>query len=142
MREIDGDLWEHLGKSIVAVTTNGRFRPDGRAIMGNGCAKEAGRRFPDLAARLGRLVAEQGNHVFELGDGLVSFPVEESPWEISSLSLIRRSAGELRELADRRGWTSVVLPPPGCGGGGLSLSDVRPVLEAILDDRFLLIVRR
>ncbi len=142
MREIEGDLWEHLGKRIVVVTTNGRVRPDGRAIMGNGCAKEAGRRFPDLAARLGRLVAERGNHVFELGDGLVSFPVEESPWEISNLSLIRRSVEELLELTDLKGWSEVVLPPPGCGGGGLSLSEVRPVLEAALDDRFLMITRK
>lgn len=142
MREIEGDLWDHLGKRIVVITTNGKVRPDGKAIMGNGCAKEAGRRFPDLAARLGRLLAEKGNHVFELDDGLVSFPVEESPWEISSPSLIRRSAKELREMADTKGWSEIVLPPPGCGGGGLSLSEVRPMLEAILDERFLLIIRR
>jgi hypothetical protein len=107
--------------------------------MGNGCAKEAARRFPDLPDRLGRLLKEQGNRVFDLGDGIVSFPVEETPWEISSIRIIRRSAEELRELADAKGWTEVVLPAPGCGGGGLSLSEVRPVLDGVLDDRFLLI---
>ncbi|HWI40203.1 MAG TPA: ADP-ribose-binding protein [Verrucomicrobiae bacterium] len=139
MREISGDILEHLGERPVVITTNGKVWPDGTAVMGDGCAREAARRLPDLPARLGRLLMEKGNRVFDLGDGIVSFPVEESPWEVSSITLIRRSALELRELADRRGWHEVVLPPPGCGGAGLTVAEVRPVLESILDDRFLLL---
>ncbi|WP_275451504.1 macro domain-containing protein [Geobacter anodireducens] len=52
---------------------------------------------------------------------------------------IRRSAAELRALADREGWTRVIVPRPGCGGGGLAWQDVRPLLADILDDRFTMI---
>jgi len=53
--------------------------------------------------------------------------------------LIRQSARQLVEMADKFGWGSVVLPRPGCGNGGLDWDDVRPILEAILDDRFTVV---
>lgn len=141
MREITGDIWDYYGRAIVVITTNGQLTRDGRAVLGRGCAREAGLRFPELATRLGELVREHGNHVFFLGDGLVSFPVEHSPFENPDLRLIRRSALELASLADREGWPLVIVPRPGCGGGGLDWQEVRPILAACLDDRFCTITR-
>ncbi len=61
----------------------------------------------------------------------------------ADMALIKRSARELRALADEHGmpnngirWESIVLPRPGCGAGELSWDEVRPVLNNILDDRF------
>ena len=139
MRETVGDIWDYLGCAIVAITTNGAVDRSGDAIFGRGCARQSLASFPDLKRRLGRLLRETGNHVYDLGDGIVSFPVEESPWENPDPRLIARSALELRELADRSGWRLVVVPRPGCGGGGLDWSEVRPLLEKVLDDRFLII---
>ena len=95
--------------------------------------------MPDLASRLGTLLCRGGNHVHPIGEGLVSFPVEESPWANPDLHLIRRSAEELRALADREGWDRVVVPRPGCGGGGLSWREVRPLLADLFDERFIVI---
>jgi len=112
---------------------------DGRAIFGRGVAKQAALRFAGLAEILGRRLSEQGNHVYDLGNGIVTFPVEETPWSQPDLRIIARSAEELRRLADRSGWERIVVPRPGCGGGGLSWQDVRPLLETCLDHRFLVI---
>ncbi|HEY5975178.1 MAG TPA: ADP-ribose-binding protein, partial [Geobacteraceae bacterium] len=132
---------DYLGTAVIAVTTNGSVTRDGRAVLGRGCARQAGERFPGLPSRLGGLLRAHGNHVQLITDGLVSFPVEESAWSLPELGLIARSAAELRSLADRQGWQRVVVPRPGCGGGGLAWHDVRPLLAAWFDDRFIVIGR-
>jgi hypothetical protein len=139
MIEIQGNIWDHYGKEIIAITTNGLVSKSGKAVLGNGCARQAGERFPDLARKLGTFLAEHGNHAMYLGDGIVNFPVEHTPFENPDLRLIERSARELASLADAMGWDKVVVPRPGCGGGGLSWKDVKPVLEKHFDDRFLVI---
>ncbi len=139
MTEIRGNIWDWMNRAVIAVTTNGHVSRDGKADLGRGCARQAGERFPDLGRRLGILLAEKGNHVHCLGEGIVSFPVEESPWSAPDLKLIARSAGELRDLADLMGWTKIVVPRPGCGGGGLSWSEVKPVVEEFFDQRFFVI---
>jgi hypothetical protein len=108
-------------------------------VLGRGCARQAQERFADLPSRLGALLAAGGNHVHILGDGLVSFPVEETPWSNPEPRLIRRSAEELRNMADLHGWGAVIVPRPGCGGGGLSWREVRPLLEDLFDERFTVI---
>ena len=139
MIEISGNIWDWLGRAVIAVTTNGHVTRDGKASLGRGCARQAGERFPDIARRLGALLVEKGNHVHCLGDGIVSFPVEESPWSTPDLKLIARSARELRDLADEMELGRIVVPRPGCGGGGLDWRDVRPVVAEIFDERFYVI---
>jgi hypothetical protein len=139
MLETVGDIWEYMPSAVIAITTNGSLTRDGRAIFGRGVARQAALRFPLLPEIAGRLLAEQGNHVFDLGCGIVTFPVEETPWSLPDLRIIARSALELRLLADRSGWQWVVVPRPGCGGGGLAWQDVKPLLEACFDQRFLVI---
>ena len=139
MREAIGDIWDYLGNAIICITTNGHLTKKGEAVLGRGCARQAGERFPDLPSRLGALLSEGGNHVHVIAEGLVSFPVEESPWATPDTHLIRRSAQELRAFADREGWTRIIVPRPGCGGGGLAWQDVRPLLADVFDDRFTVI---
>jgi hypothetical protein len=139
MLETVGDIWAFAAESVVVITTNGSLTRDGRAIFGHGVARQATLRFPVLAEILGKLISEQGNHVFNLGYGIASFPVEDTPWSLPDLSLIARSAHELRLLADRTGWSKIVVPRPGCGGGGLAWKDVQPLLAPWFDDRFVVI---
>lgn len=139
MLETVGDIWDYGATGIIVITTNGSLTRDGRAIFGRGVAKQAALRFPALAEQLGILLAEQGNHVFDLGCGIVSFPVEDTPWSLPDLRIITRSAQELRLMADRLGWQRIIVPRPGCGGGGLAWKDVKPLLEPCFDQRFLVI---
>lgn len=142
MLEELGDIWEHADRgAVIVITASGSLTRDGRAVLGRGVARQATLRFPDVAQKLGRLLAEQGSHVFDLGGCLVSFPVEESAWSQPDLRIIARSAQELRRLADRSGWQRVVVPRPGCGGGGLAWKDVKPLLTPWFDDRFIVISR-
>ncbi len=139
MREIFGNLWDYHGQAVIGVTTAGQVSRKGECIMLRGCARQARERFPDLPKKLGELIRAHGNHVFYLGKGIFNFPVENSPFEVPDFRLIERSCRELVVLTDREGWARVVLPRPGCGGGGLEWSSVRPILERYLDERFLVI---
>ncbi len=58
----------------------------------------------------------------------------------ANIDIIRHSAEELVELTDEEGWKSVVLPQVGCGNGGLKWSEVKEVLDPILDDRFFVFI--
>jgi hypothetical protein len=139
IKETTGNIWDHLEKAVICITTNGQVTRKGEAVLGRGAARQAREHFPDLPARLGALLSAGGNHVRIIADGLVSFPVEESPWANPDLRLIRRSAEELRALADQEGWERIVVPRPGCGGGGLAWQDVRPLLADLFDERFTVI---
>jgi hypothetical protein len=139
MFETVGDIWGYSSSGVIAITTNGSLTRDGRAVFGRGVAKQALLRYPVLAEKLGILLAEEGNHVFYLGDGIVTFPVEETAWSLPDFSIIASSAAELRTLADRSGWERVFVPKPGCGGGGLAWKDVKPLLEPWFDERFVVI---
>lgn len=140
MHEIVGDLWsEHDDGAVVAITTNGMVNKVGRAVMPRGCARQAQERFPGLLATLGSLLRQHGNHVFDLGHQIVSFPVEEDPYQVADMHLVERSCRELVELADYKGWQKVVVPRPGCGGGGLQWPDVKSILVRHFDARFYVI---
>ena len=140
MREISGDLWaEHAAGAVVVITTNGAVTRDGKAIMLRGCACQAKERYPELTPLIRPLLDLHGMQVFELGRRIVSFPVEADPYQNPELCLIEQSCRELVELVDIKGWQRIVVPRPGCGGGGLAWDYVRPVLEQYFDERFYVI---
>lgn len=139
MLETIGDIWQFIGQAVIVITVNGTVAKDGRAVLGRGVAKQAGEFFPGLATTLGRQITAQGSQVYDLGNGLVSFPVEETAWSQPDPRIIARSAMELRRLADLKGWPRIIVPRPGCGGGGLRWGEVRPLLDSVLDDRFTVI---
>jgi O-acetyl-ADP-ribose deacetylase (regulator of RNase III) len=64
-------------------------------------------------------------------------------WQgFSRIDIIRHSALELAELAKQYRYRKVVLPRVGGGAGGLDFEgEVRPILEEILDDKFVLSIR-
>jgi hypothetical protein len=144
--EMTGDLWELARGGVLAVTTNGCVDGRGEAVMGRGVALQAKRRFPGVAAKLGKYIQQYGNRCFDLGQfgeyRLVSFPTKDRWDRPADLGLIARSALQIVEMADKSGWPAVYMPRPGCGNGRLRWDQVRPILEPVLDGRFVVVSYR
>lgn len=148
MREKNGDLFV-VGRTCNALclTTNGTVKKDGKAVMGRGVAQYARDNWKGTDRRLGQLIRRNGNIVQKIGRRkdytrsytVVAFPVKRAWHEAADLDLIVRSCEQLVILADREGWRTVALPRPGCGNGQQSWSVVKPLIEDILDDRFIIV---
>ena len=143
MQEAIRNLWDQTCNEVVVITTNGIVKPDRRAVMGAGCAREARDRFPGIDLKLGYYLEQHGNRPFNLGiwDGIriVSFPTKHNWRDPSDPALIWESAYQLAMMADKFHWASVVMPRPGCGNGQLSWPDVKAIIAPILDDRFTVV---
>lgn len=136
--EVKGNIFDEKADA-VCVTTNGIVCRTG-AVMGAGIAKEANMRY-NLSASLGKKLKETGNHVYDMGvfdnKHVITFPTKNDWRDPSDIALIKQSCIELITLADANNWKEILLPPVGCGCGGLNFEkDVKPVIGAILDDRF------
>lgn len=137
MHEIVGDLWqENAEGAAVAITTNGVANKVGQAIMLLGCERQARDRFPNLLQTLGSLIRQHGNHVFDLGHQIVSFPIEEDPYQVPEMGLIDQSCRELVDLAGYKGWQKIVVPRPGCGAGGLAWQEAKMIQVRRFDEGF------
>lgn len=146
MYELQADLWA-LGSTAdaIVITTNGSLKRNGDAVMGKGCALDAAEIDPLLPARLGMMIAVEGNrlHVFhgwKETTALVAFPVKHQWYNRADLSLIVDSTVSLLDEANRWDWEDVVLPRPGCGAGRLDWEkNVKPLIEIVLDNRFTVV---
>lgn len=165
MREMTAELFE-LDVEVVCITTNGFVKANGEAVMGRGCAKQLAEAFPRSPRILGSMIQRHGNIVQPIlmhdGTIAVAFPVKHgtaindgtnvvahaaSKYHIgqsvagfhlkADIALIEQSAKQLVDWVDARGFTSVALPRAGCGCGELTWEQVKPVLDTILDDRFI-----
>lgn len=148
MRESFGDIWELAGSKplpIVCVTTNLQVSNTGRAIMGAGIALEAREKFPGLDKVYGRNLAKNRSAFFMgawsdeygLKYTLIMFPTKDH-WRDNSIpKLIVQSAIDLTVMVDALGLQDIHLPRPGCGMGGLKWENVKPLLDEIMDDRFI-----
>jgi hypothetical protein len=136
MKEILGNLWDYYGRpsTVILITTNNYVKTNGQAVMGRGCALEAKKRFPRIAARLGHMLqlSKDGLNVVE--KGLWTFPVKHRWDERADLDLIRKSATYLGNAARDNPQLTFVLPRPGCGNGGRLWMEVKPVICDLLPD--------
>lgn len=151
MKELRGNIWSLINEEFntICITTNGTIKRNGEAVMGAGIAKEAKERYPDLPARLAISIKTDGNkpRLLKRDNGLYlfSFPVKHNWWENADITLIERSAKLLPTYIDslnqrfKTDIKKVLIPRPGCGNGKLNWSDVKPVIEPHLDDRFYIV---
>jgi hypothetical protein len=134
MRIVQGELWSFYGHEpyIVLITVNGDVKPNGKNVMGKGCAAEARLKIPGIEKLVGANIQTFGNKVLLTDDGYGTFPVKNHWWEKADMELIVRSADDLRRFAESDTFKkkTFLLPRPGCGSGGLVWSEVKAVLEA------------
>jgi len=142
MIERRGDLFRQergwVGIPTSCVITHSVKGP--RLVMGAGVAKEARDRWPGLDRFWGYHVRDHGN-VPCVVPGLqsVSVPTKHHFSEKSDLGLIQRSVLFLSHWAWDNAIEEIYLPKIGCGCGDLRWDQVRPLLEGILDDRFVIL---
>lgn len=165
MKEIKKDLFACIsddGVDAICITTNANYTVGGLACMGGGCAGVAARKWPEVPKRLGRLLKQFRNNIpFVIGavdkDGnhldlnprmidkrefkclIFSFPTINNLGSPSNLQLIKQSASIMADYATSFKLNKVILPRPGVGIGGLSWAEVKPEIEKILDDRFIIV---
>lgn len=131
----------------ITITTNGVVKKNGKAVMGAGLAKQANSRY-DLDLELGNHLLKNGNIplIFSKrsknNSYLISFPTKYSWKDDSNINLIKKSAMYLKEIIDENNIKKCYLVPVGCGLGNLNVSDVIKELNNILDDRFIMLIRK
>ena len=134
----------HGSSEAMCVTTNGMIKNNGRAVMGRGLALSVENRY-HVAAKLAEHIRMCGNTPCDLGiyDGfhVLSFPTKNDWRNASDLQLIKESSAKLVQLADDLNLTKIYTVRPGCGLGNLNWeTQVRPAIEPILDNRFIVIL--
>ena len=105
-------------------------------VMGKGVALEFKRRWPtmfdDYVERCRRGAVKPGEpYLFEDASGsrILNFPTKDHWRSPSRLADIERGLDRLAEHHAAWGITSIAMPPLGCGNGGLSWSDVGPLIQ-------------
>jgi len=150
MIEVFGDIFSNSVLSradAICITTNGKIKTNGRAVMGAGVAKVARDKFKGIDEDLANNINMNGNITqliryykhFNEKVQLVALPTKNHYVEDSSLELIVKSINELVVLTDKYKWEKVFLPRPGCSNGKLNWVDVRMLIKTYLDDRFYVI---
>lgn len=137
-----GNIWNYWEKGYwIIIPTNGFVKKNGRAVMGRGLALQAKNRFSYLnfSTIFGKRLKMYGNKVWTIPEiRLITFPVKHNWWEIADLELIEKSAEELK-FQSKCIFGEIYLPKVGCGNGKLNWKEVEPILDAELDDRFVIV---
>jgi hypothetical protein len=149
MIEAVGDLWTWPADWRV-IPTNGVVKASGELVMGAGLAKQAALRYPELPRWMGDVTRRRGAVTAFYDPGrLILLPTKYHWKDPASLSLILLGASWMKQSLSAivNGAPPppcrVVLPRLGCGLGGLSWErQVKPVLEKVLDDRFVVLTPR
>lgn len=135
-------------REAICIPTNGICKKDGRAVMGKDIAKTANELY-NVDEKLGTYLKKYGNRAFDLGlysgygqmeHHVLTFPTKNKWWEGCDINLIKKSAEEILKICNARNIRRCYLPMVGCIEGKLDYEGiVKPVLDNILDDRFIII---
>jgi O-acetyl-ADP-ribose deacetylase (regulator of RNase III) len=107
-------------------------------VMGKGLALEFKKRHPDLFAdykkRCDRLDVKPGRPYLWENDKVqvLNFPTKRHWRESSRLEDIEEGLKYLAQNYEHWGIYTLALPPLGCGNGGLSWNEVKPLVETHL----------
>ena len=128
--DIDTALGRHLNTrgNIVGLLVTSLAKPNPLYVMSFPVKPKSAACAPDHSN-----VVKHMRRQFKPGDSVPGWACVADP------DLIINSAKQLVTIAERTGWTDIIIPRPGCGAGELSWEEIRPLLEPILDARFSII---
>jgi len=125
MFEVKGDLWRIAAISevnAVAITTNGFVKANRSAVLGKGCALEALKQWPAIAAILGARIKDYGLRVEEitchdlylsessLPYSLVAFPVKPAQIVASEFNIVKHQRFHFPPGKVAPGWAAMAIP--------------------------------
>lgn len=141
MKETKGNLFDF---DVIVIPTNGIVKTDYKLVMGKGVALKAKQLYPDIDLVLGSEVKYYGNKCYLITNydkTIISFPTKHHYKNKSDLVLIEKGLSELVTIANDNNLLEIYLPKLGCGNGELDyLTEVKPLLERYLDDRFTVVI--
>lgn len=133
IRYIHGNIFESDAQVLVnPVNTVG--------VMGKGLALEFKKRYPDMFRqyqdKCRQNLFHPGSLMFfhEKDHDVLLFPTKEHWKDPSMLAYVKFGLSEFRRRYEEYDIQSVAFPMLGCGNGGLSWDEVRPVMERYLQD--------
>ncbi len=140
MIEKVGNIWQ-TSCEVIVITTNGVVKSNGELVMGKGIAKDAKWKYPSLPKIWGNYVSKYGNGVYSyktsINTTLFSLPTKHHWRDKSDIKLIVKSIKQL--IVETEDFNHIAIPRPGCSNGGLNWEiDVKPVIEPLLNNRFII----
>ncbi len=134
-----GDMWDKFGKvDLFCITTNNIITKDGRLVMGAGIAKEARDRLPGIDQDLASSIRFENSFLprslwikNEIQQVMAAFQVKEHFRDKANITLIRQSCTVLFAEILSKPIITVALNFPGIGYGGLSRSEVLPIINLL-----------
>jgi ribA/ribD-fused uncharacterized protein len=126
---------------VIVNTVNSRLSPSGNGVMGAGVAKAFKERFPSImkdyeaAIRSGELRPGTAM-LFDLPDGRkwAALATKDDWKNPSKPEWVEAGLADLAKNMKAAGLTTVALPPPGCGNGGLEWAKVEPLVLKHMKD--------
>lgn len=129
---VKGDIFSSPSQIIVnTVNTVG--------VMGKGIALEFKNKYPDMFQRYKTLCEEEK---FDIGNlilwkssekWVLLFPTKKHWRSPSKIEYIEEGLKKVVENWDKLGTSSIAFPKLGCGNGGLTWEEVRPLMEKYLN---------
>ncbi|MCK4666903.1 hypothetical protein KAU33_09150 [Candidatus Dependentiae bacterium] len=143
MLEKDGYIWKSNADVVCIPTHDNINYITGDLIMD--IASQAKEFDSDVAYFFARHVEAHGNTpcLFHRGinPNFCSLPIKFNPYDTPELDLIERSIKLIVKIMDKdkKNLLKIALPRPGCGINELDWeTQVRPLIEPLLDDRFII----
>lgn len=135
------DAWEEA--DLFLITTNSTIKKNGALVMGAGIAKEARDMFPGLDLTAGQRIKDKcgnlGLYYLLISDDwpnkkLGLFQVKTHYSNKADIEIIRESTWQLAQWATHFTDIQIHLNYPGIGNGGLSKSQIEPIIITLPDN--------
>lgn len=122
---------------FVGFTANSTITQDGKLVMGAGTAKIVRDTFKGIDDRFGSNIDNLSDFYIKLDYQTRVFALQtKRHWKDESpIDLVKESISKLKDIAAFK--ATFAIPYPAIGYGGLSESDIQPLIEQLPDNVFV-----